>query len=73
MGHDQHIGARIARMGRTSFTFVYEIFRADSDALVVSGQQVWVNTSQETRRPMPLLESFRARVLAKEGDRVDCA
>jgi len=67
------IGARISRMGRSSFTFWYEIFRADSDEMVALGHQVWVNTSQVTRKAIPLLDVFRERVIDREGQHVELA
>src|ERR1700753_2049327 len=45
------IGARIAKLGRTSLTFVYEIYLAGSDDLLVAGDQVWVNTNTTSHRP----------------------
>lgn len=67
------IGARISRMGRSSFTLWYEIYRADGDEMVALGHQIWVNTSQVTRKAMPLLETFRERVIAREGAHVKLA
>jgi len=67
------IGARVSRLGRSSFTLSYEIFRADSEESVARGHQIWVNTSQVTRKAIPLADAFRERVTAREGDRVDIA
>ena len=67
------IGARISRVGRSSFTFVYEIFRAGEDELIVSGSQVWVNTNQTTRRATALPDDFRERVANAEKDHVEFA
>ncbi|OYY92141.1 MAG: hypothetical protein B7Y45_00990 [Sphingomonas sp. 28-66-16] len=64
------IGARIARVGSSSFTISYEIFRVDGDEPIVSGSQVWVNTDQQTRRATPLPDVFRDRVAKAEGANV---
>lgn len=61
------IGARISRMGRSSFTMNFELFRAGEHAIIVEGSQVWVNTDQATRRSTPLPDAFRARVQQAEA------
>ena len=67
------IGARIARVGRSSFVIAYEIFRADGEEAIVTGSQVWVNTDQTTRKATPLPDSFRERVAAAEKSHVEFA
>lgn len=67
------IGARISRVGRSSFTMTYEIFREDGDDAIILGSQVWVNTDQTTRRATPLPQSFRDRVAALEKHLVEFA
>lgn len=67
------IGARISRVGRSSFTFVYEIFRADEDEAIVTGSQVWVNTDQATRKATALPDMFRDRVAQAEKSNVEFA
>lgn len=67
------IGARISRIGRSSFTFVYEIFRLGQDEPIVTGSQVWVNTNQTTRRATALPDCFRSRVVAAEKSHVEIA
>ena len=67
------IGARIARVGRSSFTFVYEIFRLGEDAPIVTGSQEWVNTNQTTRKATPLPDIFHKRVAAAEKHHVEFA
>ena len=58
--------ARIARIGRTSMTFAYEIYRAGTDELLATGEQVWVNTHRETHTAQPWPEAFRRVVRARE-------
>jgi acyl-CoA thioester hydrolase len=60
------VGARITRIGRSSATFGYEIYRVGSGELLASGSQVWVNTHRESHRPTPWPDSFRAAVRARE-------
>lgn len=67
------IGARISRVGRSSFVFNYEIFRAGEEEAIVLGSQTWVNTDQKTRKSTPLPEIFRTRVAAAEQGRVEFA
>ena len=58
------IATRISRLGRTSVTFVYELYVDDN--LVSTGEQVWVNTSTETHRPIPWSPDFLSAVRARE-------
>ena len=58
------IATRISRLGRTSVTFVYELYVGDS--LVSTGEQVWVNTSTETHRPVPWSPDFVKAVRSHE-------
>jgi acyl-CoA thioester hydrolase len=67
------IGARISRVGRSSFVITYEIFREDGGEAIVTGSQVWVNTNQTTRKATPLPDSFRERVAAAEKSHVEFA
>jgi acyl-CoA thioester hydrolase len=54
------IRLRIARFGNTSMSFVVGIYRGDT--LLVSGEIVYVHANQQTRRPEPIPESFKAAV-----------
>ena len=54
------IRLRIARFGNTSMNFVVGIYRGDT--LLVSGEIVYVHANQQTRRPEPIPESFKAAV-----------
>lgn len=62
------IGARIARMGRSSVVFAYEIFRAGEDTVLASGEQVWVNTDRASHKSAPWPDGFRVAVRAWEGE-----
>jgi acyl-CoA thioester hydrolase len=60
------VGARVARIGNSSLTFEFAIFRrAGADALV-TGEIVWVYTDQETQRPVPITKSIRELIATRE-------
>jgi len=60
------VGARVARIGNTSLTFELAIFlKGGADALV-TGEIVWVNTNQQTHRPVPVSKEIRERIAARE-------
>lgn len=58
------IGARCARLGRTSMTIEAAIFRGDE--LLTTGRLVYVHADAKTQEKSPLPEDFIARVLAFE-------
>jgi acyl-CoA thioester hydrolase len=60
------VGARVARIGSSSLTFELAVFlKGGADALV-TGEIVWVNTNQQTHRPVPISKSTRDRIAARE-------
>ena len=65
------VGVRTARIGRSSLTFGLEIHPDGRDERLASGEVVWVNTDQATRRPAPvpaeLVEKLRAFDGAPKG------
>jgi acyl-CoA thioester hydrolase len=54
------IYVRCARMGNSSFQFLWEIRRKEE--LLVSGETISVNTDLETRRPQGIPKKFRALI-----------
>jgi YbgC/YbaW family acyl-CoA thioester hydrolase len=56
---------RAARLGRSSMTFLFEIWRGASD-LLVSAELVYVNADPKTRSAAPLPGEVRQRVRAFE-------
>jgi acyl-CoA thioester hydrolase len=56
------IGVRVARFGRTSITFQPVIFAEGGDALLASGEIVWVHTDQSSGKSAPLPEEFVRRL-----------
>jgi acyl-CoA thioester hydrolase len=59
------VGARVARIGNSSLVFELTILKDRIDALA-TGEIVWVYTSQQTHRPVPIPESIRAIIAARE-------
>ncbi len=62
-----HVHARLDSVGRTSFTFRFTIFNAETDAFVASGRIVAVAVDRKTRRPVPVPEGFKKAVEVYEG------
>ena len=60
------VGARVARIGNSSLTFELAIFLKGGTDALVTGEIVWVYTSQQTHRPVPIPESIRAIIAARE-------
>jgi YbgC/YbaW family acyl-CoA thioester hydrolase len=57
--------SRVARLGRTSMTFDFEIYREEpqaSPAPLVTAELVYVNADPKTMKPAPLPEDLRSRV-----------
>ncbi len=52
------IYVRCARLGNSSFRFLWEIRRGEDD-LLITGETISVNTDLHTRRPKPIPEAFR--------------
>ena len=48
------VGARVARIGNSSLTFELAIFLKGGAEALVTGEIVWVNTNQQTHRPVPI-------------------
>jgi acyl-CoA thioester hydrolase len=65
-GYDDEIDVcvRVARLGRSSFEFQLEIYRANQ--LLIDGTVVYVNADPETRKSAPLPEFLRTAIKAFE-------
>ena len=61
------VGVRAARIGRSSLTFGLEIHPQGQDECLASGEVVWVNTDQETRRPAPVPAALVDKLRAHDG------
>jgi acyl-CoA thioester hydrolase len=66
-GYDDELelGCRVARIGRTSMTFVLGIYRGAQH--LTSGELIYVHTDLATRRSTPWPPALRAAILAYEG------
>lgn len=61
------IGCRVARLGRSSLTFALAIFPRGGEALLATGEVVWVYTDQRSHRPVPVGDRLRGLLQAREG------
>jgi acyl-CoA thioester hydrolase len=64
------IFCRVARIGRTSMTFEFAAYREPDDLLMVTALQTLVLVDLENRRPTPIPDWLRERIVAFEGDDV---
>jgi acyl-CoA thioester hydrolase len=60
---------RTGKIGRSSLTFLIEIFPKDEETPRVRGEVVWVNTHQKAKKSALLPEELVARVKEREGGR----
>ena len=60
------IGCRVARLGRTSMTFAFEIYREGEAAALVAAELVYVNADPATMKAAPLPDELRSRVVRYE-------
>ena len=60
------VGVRVARIGNSSLVFELAIFLKDRTDALVTGEIVWVNTNQQTHRPVPISKAIRERIAARE-------
>lgn len=61
------VGARVARIGNSSMVFELGIFLKGSDDLLATGEIVWVNTDQQTHRPVPIPAATRQLLTAGDA------
>jgi acyl-CoA thioester hydrolase len=63
------VHARVAKLGRTSMTFAFEIYREapePSPAALIAAELVYVNADPSTMKAAPLPDELRERVLRYE-------
>ena len=65
------IGCRVARIGRSSMTFVFAIWRGGDK--ITSGELVYVNADPKTRESAPWPEALRSAILGYERARPETA
>lgn len=61
------IGVRVSNIGNKSYTVNFEIYKKESDALVLKGQTVYVNYNPVKQTAEPVPDFFRAAVEKFEG------
>jgi YbgC/YbaW family acyl-CoA thioester hydrolase len=66
-GYDDELDVfcRASRLGGSSMTFLFEIWRGAAD-LLITAELVYVNADPQSKTAVPLPEEFRRRVLAFE-------
>ena len=64
---DIEVHVRTGKIGRSSLTFLIEIFPKKSDTTLVKGEVVWVNTDQKAKKSAPLPEELVVRLRDREG------
>lgn len=60
-------GARVSRIGTTSFTIDLKTWNEDTEATIVSGRQVQVTVDRETFRPVPVPPVLAEAISALQG------
>jgi acyl-CoA thioester hydrolase len=58
---------RIARIGRTSLTYEFAVYRAQDDLLMVTGTQTLVLVDLDERKPCEIPQELRETIRAFEG------
>ena len=53
---------RVTRLGRSSMTFAFEIYREAADAALVTAELVYVNADPSSMKAAPLPEELRSRI-----------
>lgn len=62
-----HVHTTLGKIGNSSLTFEFSIYKRGSDELVASGHIVAVNVDRDTRRPVPVPQALRKAVADYEG------
>ena len=62
-----HVHARLGRIGNSSLTFEFSIYKRDSEQLVATGHIIAVNVEQNRRRPVAVPEALRSAVKEYEN------
>jgi YbgC/YbaW family acyl-CoA thioester hydrolase len=60
------IGCRSAKLGGSSMTLAFEIWREREDAPLVTAELVYVNADPASKKPAPLPADLRARIEGHE-------
>ena len=62
------VHVRTGRIGRSSLTFLIEIYPKNSETTLVKGEVVWVNTDQKSHKSSQLPEELVIKLRDKEGE-----
>jgi acyl-CoA thioester hydrolase len=65
------IYSRVSRIGRTSVTFQFAVYKIPEDTLMVTAHQTLVYVDLDERRALPVPDDYRAAVVELEGDDVE--
>jgi acyl-CoA thioester hydrolase len=63
-----HVYARISHIGKTSFTFEFEIYKQPTDELISTGRIIAVAVDPKTEKPIRVSDELRKAVVQYEGD-----
>ena len=63
-----HVDARIGRIGNTSFTFAFAIYKQPTDELIATGKIVAVSVDAKTEKPICAPDELREAVARFEGE-----
>ena len=61
------VGVRAARLGRSSLTFALAILPRGAETILATGEVVWVNTDQATRKSAVIPAALREVLRRHEG------
>jgi acyl-CoA thioester hydrolase len=63
------VGVRTAKLGRTSIVYALAIFPKGGEAVLSTGEVIWVNTDMKAMKSAPLPEALIAAVRKREAVR----
>jgi acyl-CoA thioester hydrolase len=61
-GDELEVRLSLASIGRTSFTYAYDVARIPDETLVAAAKTVQVWFDYDAERPVPISEELRARL-----------
>ena len=61
------VGVRTAKLGRTSIVYALAIFPKGGDAVLSTGEVIWVNTDVKATKSAPLPEALVAAIKKREA------
>ena len=56
------VGVRTSRIGNSSLTFQFGVFRSRESDLLASGEIIWVNTDQDSRKSVPVPQALISKL-----------